>query len=387
MTKASLTRRLLLLPMLALVALASGTYLQGYVALGHAWGSDTVRYYVNPRNKWVSESAAISAIQTAAAGWSEQSRANIQLTYAGQTAGSSLTLNNKNEVFFRDAASSAGNVAEAWYWWDGTGRLVDADIIFYEVYQFFAGSGCVNGIYIENVGIHEFGHALGLRHSELSGVTMQTAMQSYCDTSQLTLEPDDIAGIESIYRPLSGGSTSNTAPSVSISAPGNNESYSEGTALTFSGSASDTQDGNVTASLRWTSNLAGQIGTGASFSRTLSAGTHVITAAVSDSGGMSSSKQVTVTVTATTSAPPPSPNGAVLAARGYKVKGQQKVDLTWSGLSGPTVDVYRNGTKVASVTNSGAGTDPINSKGGGSYVYKVCEAGNSNCSNTANVNF
>jgi len=387
MTKAAMIRRILLLPTLAIVALASSSYIHAYVALGHVWGSDIVRYYVNPSNKWVSESAAISAIQTAAAGWSEQSRANIQLTYAGQTSGSSLTLNNKNEVFFRDAASSAGNVAEAWYWWDGSGRLVDADIVFYEVYQFFAGSGCVNGIYIENVGIHEFGHALGLRHSELYGVTMQPAMQSYCDTSQVTLEADDIAGIEALYPPRSGGSSPNTAPSVAISAPGNNASYGEGTSLTFSGSASDSQDGNLAPNMKWTSNLAGQIGSGPSFSRTLPAGSHVITAAVTDSGGLSSSKQITVTVTATTAAPPPSANGAVLTARAYKVKGQQKVDLTWSGLSGPTVDVYRDGAKITSLTNNGGATDPINSKGGGSYAYKVCEAGTSTCSNIANANF
>ena len=130
-----------LLTILSLLALASGAYLQGYDTLGHKWGTTSVPYYVNPQSVYVSSSAAISAVQMAASGWKDQTRANVALVYSGTTNGSSLSLNNKNEVFFRDAASSAGNVAEAWYWWDGSGRLVDADIVFYEVYQFFAGSG------------------------------------------------------------------------------------------------------------------------------------------------------------------------------------------------------------------------------------------------------
>ena len=380
-------QRALLLATLALIIVSSPSILNGFVALGHSWGSDTVRYYVNPRNKWVSEGAATSAIQTAAAGWSNQSRANIQLAYAGQTTGSSLTQNYKNEVFFRDAPSSSGNVAEAWYWWDGSGRLVDADLIFYEgSFQFFTGSGCSNGIYIENVAIHEFGHALGLRHSDVPGVTMQPAMQSYCDTSQLTLEPDDIAGIEAIYPPLSGGSA-NTAPLVSIASPRNDTSLAEGSAVAFAGAATDTQDGNLTPNLRWTSSLVGPIGSGGSFSKALPVGTHVITAAVTDSGGLSATLQITVTVAPLAATPSPSPVSATLTVRGYKVKGMQKVDLSWKGLTATSVDIYRNGAIVTTTANDGAMTDPIDNRGNGSYSYKVCAAGSTTCSNQVSVTF
>ncbi|MFO0981465.1 MAG: hypothetical protein U1E76_06875 [Planctomycetota bacterium] len=42
-----------------------------------------------------------------------------------------------------------------------------------------------------------------------------------------------------------------------------------------------------TASLAWTSNLQGQIGTGGTFTRSdLVVGTHTITATVTDSGGL-----------------------------------------------------------------------------------------------------
>ena len=109
----------LVLATLTLFALASGAYLYGYAATGHKWATSTVSYYVNPQSIYVSSSAAISAVQTAAAGWHDQSQANIQLVYAGTTSGSSLAANGRNEVFFRNS-SGGGNVAETYSWWDAT---------------------------------------------------------------------------------------------------------------------------------------------------------------------------------------------------------------------------------------------------------------------------
>jgi hypothetical protein len=79
--------------------------------------------------------------------------------------------------------------------------------------------------------------------------------------------------------------------------------------------------------------------------------------------------------------------GYTLSASGYKVKGVQHVDLTWAGATGTSVDVYRNNVKIVTTANDGAHTDNIGTKGGGNYVYKVCDAGTSTCSNDANVSF
>jgi hypothetical protein len=98
------------------------------------------------------------------------------------------------------------------------------------------------------------------------------------------------------------------------------------------------------------------------------------------------SSQVVVTI----EAPPATsstPSGPTLTARAYKVKGSQTVDLSWSGLSGSSVDVYRNGGVVSTTANDGAATDSINKKGGGSYSYKVCASGTSTCTNTVSVSF
>jgi hypothetical protein len=168
---------------------------------------------------------------------------------------------------------------------------------------------------------------------------------------------------------------------VTISSPADGASFDSGASVSFSGSASDTEDGNLTASLVWTSDLDGPIGSGGSFSSsTLSVGTHIITASVTDSGGLGGNDSVSITVQ---EAEPP--GSFQLSVRAYKVKGSQHADLTWSGATSATVDVVRNGVGVATTANDGAYTDATGVKGGGSATYRVCEAGTSTCSNAVNV--
>ncbi len=95
-----------------------------------------------------------------------------------------------------------------------------------------------------------------------------------------------------------GGGPGNTPPVVTITAPANGSSVPFGTPVNFSGTATDAEDGNIAASLTWTSSINGTIGSGASFSTSsLSAGTHTITASVTDSGGAPGSAQITLNVT------------------------------------------------------------------------------------------
>lgn len=89
----------------------------------------------------------------------------------------------------------------------------------------------------------------------------------------------------------------NNPPTVSISSPVNGSSLALGAQVSFSGSANDTEDGDISANLAWTSSLDGSIGSGASFSTAgLSEGVHTITASVSDSGGASGNASVSMTI-------------------------------------------------------------------------------------------
>ncbi len=80
------------------------------------------------------------------------------------------------------------------------------------------------------------------------------------------------------------------------------------------------------------------------------------------------------------------PSGITLAATGYKVKGRQKVDLEWSGAT-VSVDIYRDGGLITTTANDGFYTDNIDQKGGGTYIYQICETGPASCSNEATVTF
>ena len=82
-----------------------------------------------------------------------------------------------------------------------------------------------------------------------------------------------------------------------------------------------------------------------------------------------------------------------LTAKGSKVKGVQQVDLSWTGATTSTVDVYRGGVVIASppnntTTKSGTYRDNLNRKGSATYQYKVCEASSTTvCSAIATVVF
>lgn len=86
----------------------------------------------------------------------------------------------------------------------------------------------------------------------------------------------------------------NQAPVATISAPATGSSTTG--AINFSGSCRDPEQGDVTSSARWTSSRDGQIGTGGSFSRQLTVGSHTITLTCTDAQGLTGTASVTVSM-------------------------------------------------------------------------------------------
>lgn len=97
----------------------------------------------------------------------------------------------------------------------------------------------------------------------------------------------------------------NTAPTVTITAPADATNALPGASVTFTGTATDPEDGNLNAALTWSSSIDGPLGTGASISTSsLSNGVHTITASVTDSGSLSSSDTITIDISTPNNFPP-----------------------------------------------------------------------------------
>lgn len=115
---------------------------------------------------------------------------------------------------------------------------------------------------------------------------------------------------------LTVNDVANEAPDVTITTPADGASAASGSSVTFNGGATDPEEGALTgASLVWTSDLDGPLGTGNSFARSdLSGGTHEIVLTATDSQGAFGADTIAFTITGAPSvaitAPVPQSSGA-----------------------------------------------------------------------------
>ena len=80
-------------------------------------------------------------------------------------------------------------------------------------------------------------------------------------------------------------------------------------------------------------------------------------------------------------------SGISLNVTGWVQEGRHYMKLTWSGASGETVDLYRNGSWIRDTPNDRNYTNSLRDNGPATYRYKVCQKGTSICSNEARVDF
>ena len=146
---------------------------------------------------------------------------------------------------------------------------------------------------------------------------------------------------------------------------------------TFNGSASADTDGSI-SSYSW--NFGdGTSATGATPGKTYSAaGTYSVTLTVTDNSGATGTQTRSVVVTAPAAA-------ITLTVRMTKSSTNRNLaNLSWTGALA-SVDVFRNNSRIATVT----ATSLVNELGrsSGTRTYRVCNAGTTPCSNSVTVTY
>lgn len=125
------------------------------------------------------------------------------------------------------------------------------------------------------------------------GVNTTCTFSLFWDGSANGFAGENIDGL-SLY---TAAGQSNYQPDVSISDPKEGSTFNAGDNITFNASATDNEDGDLTATLIWESDIDGAIGSGGSFSKAdLSPGVHTITATATDSGELSGFDTIQITV-------------------------------------------------------------------------------------------
>ena len=87
--------------------------------------------------------------------------------------------------------------------------------------------------------------------------------------------------------------------------------------------------------------------------------------------------------------PPPPPPAAQITATvsTNRTKTARLVELRWTGATSSNVDIYRSGSRLATVSNTGRYTDRFARNATGTFTYKVCNAGSQECSNQVSISF
>ena len=165
-----------------------------------------------------------------------------------------------------------------------------------------------------------------------------------------------------------------TVPDVTMTSPDGGLLFESGASISFSANSNDTEDGDLTAELRWTSNLDGTIGNGAGFTTALSDGAHLITANSADSDGNNGRAEINIEV-----------GLFPIKLTGTRTGSRTKAvfdNLSWYGATSRLSDTYRDGVITDTVRNikNGVTTYSQATSYNRRFDYQVCESGTQICS-------
>ncbi len=195
---------------LGLAALLAASPAEAYVLEGPRWADDTkVVMYLQlgtPAATLSDGSTSWDQIAlTALSIWNPFLGSGVQFT-TGTTAIPNVSGDGKNSVFFDSTVFGqefgGDTLAITQYYYSTSGpsnaeTFTEADVVFNSAVPFDSYRGTLRGDTpdFRRVALHEFGHALGLNHVPQNATAIMTPVTTDIDT----IQPDDIAGVQSLY--------------------------------------------------------------------------------------------------------------------------------------------------------------------------------------------
>ncbi len=172
-------------------------------------------YYVNPGSLG---SEGLSSINTAATSWNTAANPGgiFRFNFAGQSNSTRFGLDGMSLIGFGPGSDFyMGDIAYTYMWYrTGTSIIIEADVELNSGFPWTTGTASGHTMNVERLTLHELGHWLHLAdlygdlavYGDVPGYPSDTAKTMYGyvndivgNKNDLTLHPDDIAGIRWIY--------------------------------------------------------------------------------------------------------------------------------------------------------------------------------------------
>lgn len=154
------------------------------------WNIRSINWYHNTANQGSGKGTALS---NAMSSWTNVSSAAHVLNYAGTTSAGWST-DGRNTVLWASGNGCSGTCLAITALVLQSGQvIVETDISFNNNVTWRTDGGDYD---TQAVAAHEFGHALGIHHTELTSTPRPTMYASYFGTGGRSLESDDHAALQ-----------------------------------------------------------------------------------------------------------------------------------------------------------------------------------------------